>query len=78
MLAHKLKVTNPQDYGLYLLTDGNGEFSNLCTAAPMSTDLCLCYLGVSAVRFLGFNSKINFDSLFFFFVFFFKKLNVDI
>ncbi|XP_064600127.1 uncharacterized protein LOC135466527 isoform X2 [Liolophura sinensis] len=23
MLAHKLKVTNPQDYGLYLLTDGN-------------------------------------------------------
>ena len=27
LIAHKFKVTNPQDFGLYLLVDGEG----LCT-----------------------------------------------
>lgn len=33
MMAHKLKVTNPQDYGLYKLVDGHGKlklFYSMC------------------------------------------------
>lgn len=26
MIAHKFKITNPQDYGLILLCDGEGKF----------------------------------------------------
>ncbi|KAA0199779.1 hypothetical protein HAZT_HAZT001432 [Hyalella azteca] len=26
MMAHKMRVTNPQDYGLYKLVDGYGEY----------------------------------------------------
>lgn len=28
MIAHKCGVTNPEDYGLYLLLDGYGTFKN--------------------------------------------------
>lgn len=30
MMAHKLRVTNPQDYGLYKLVDGLGKYVFFC------------------------------------------------
>ena len=34
MIAHKFKVTNPQDYGLYVLVDGVGQCLCLRQSMP--------------------------------------------
>ena len=34
MIAHKFKITNPQDYGLYLLIDGFGKLKNIGPHGP--------------------------------------------
>jgi len=39
MVAYKMRVTNPQDYGLFLLTEGTGKLEFPFVRLPLSHTL---------------------------------------
>ena len=48
MIAHKFKITNPQDYGLVLLCDGEGQCQLLdwrfCHSIPVPPSSAVLFL----------------------------------